>query len=276
MNFKNMHPFKTLMPEKILEKRFIKELEKHHSLVIMSEAGSGSYGKAYIIQNTINQGSFVLKRLRKRKWRSNDALLAFQLEQKILQTLSHPAIPKFVSSGELLGIPFYIMERKYGYTLEENLFTEQKVFSEEQSFHLACKLLKVITYMHEKGIVHRDIRIPNVLLQGDSISLIDFGLGSFIDRNEEYDCNQHPKQSKTYLSDLYCLGHFLLFLLYSNFKGDSCSGRSWEEELNISMKSREIIKKLLLAAEPYPSSKAALDHVNRHIQILRGDKNGII
>ncbi|PLT28717.1 serine/threonine protein kinase [Peribacillus deserti] len=272
---KMIQRLKTFVPERIVEKQFIQELERIHNWHVVSEAGSGSYGKAYIILQKEKGSSFVLKRLRKRKWRSKDALQAFQLEQKILQTLDHAAFPRFYSSGEMLGIPYFIMERKYGHTLEEVLFDKNEVYSEEQTFHLAGKLLGIIVHMHQNGIVHRDIRIPNVLLHQNSISVIDFGLGSFIE-TEEYDLNLHPKQSKTYISDLYGLGHFLLFLLYSSYEADNSSGSGWEEELTISKQAKEIIKKLLSVKEPYTSSEEALEHVKKHIRNYRGNKNDVI
>ena len=46
-------------------------------------------------------------------------------------------------------------------------------------------------------------------------------------------------------SDFYALGHFILFLLYSNFTPSSKQESSWEEELTLTKNTKQIIRKLL-------------------------------
>lgn len=44
---------------------------------------------------------------------------------------------------------------------------------------IALKLLNALKYIHSKGILHRDIKLANIMLRGDEIVLTDFGMAEF-------------------------------------------------------------------------------------------------
>lgn len=54
----------------------------------------------------------------------------------------------------------------------------------EEFFEVGIKLIKIIRYFHENGVVHREIRISNVLIDKCEVYLIDFGLARWIDSNQ--------------------------------------------------------------------------------------------
>ena len=95
--------------------------------------------------------------------------------------------------------------------------------------------------MHGKGIVHRDIRIPNVLIDGENVFLIDFGLARWAD-GERY----------RYDTDYSYLGDFLLYLLYSSYEPKSRPAKGpWYEELSLDGRQKSFIKKLFGMEPPY-------------------------
>ena len=78
-------------------------------------------------------------------------------------------------------------------------------------------------YLHEKNIVHRDIRIPNVIMNNEDLYLIDFGLARFVN-NERY----------TPSVDFSYFGQFFLHLYYSSFEKTSLKSKPWYDELVLS------------------------------------------
>ncbi|MNR63189.1 hypothetical protein D3C85_1854170 [compost metagenome] len=66
-------------------------------------------------------------------------------------------------------------------------------------------------------------------------------------------------------SDLYAIGHFLLFMLYSTYElsaEQEDAVRGWEEELSISTQTKQIIRKLLQIDPPYASAQACMEELD--------------
>ena len=68
---------------------------------------------------------------------------------------------------------------------------------------------------HSEGIIHRDLRIPNILMKENQISIIDFGLAKWKGEDDErattYEGEQALMREVQFRSDFYALGHFSLF-----------------------------------------------------------------
>ena len=73
---------------------------------------------------------------------------------------------------------------------------------------------------HSKGIIHRDLRIPNILMKEKQVSIIDFGLAKYKgdERATTYEGEQALMREVHFRSDFYALGHFSLFLLYAGYE----------------------------------------------------------
>ena len=100
---------------------------------------------------------------------------------------------------------------------------------------MASKLLDLVEVLHNKNIVHRDVRLPNVIIrENKELALIDFGLARYIN-NEKY-----IKQE-----DYWYIGDFLIHLYYSSYKSDSKEERPWYEELNLNEEEKVFLKKLM-------------------------------
>jgi len=112
------------------------------------------------------------------------------------------------------------------------------------------------------GIIHGDIRIPNVILNGSKISIIDFGLAK---QYKNVSGSNESNEIEFLKEDYFDIGDLLLFLLYSNYHSNIKKGRSWTEELTIHPKTSHLLKKLLSIEQPYSHTEEVIADVNQAI-----------
>lgn len=226
---------------------------------IIDVLGMGSYGITYVANDIVQQKKVVVKQLRKTKQRTSQGLKSYHYEAKLLSQLNHPQIPSLYEAIETDEGCYLVMELIQGKTFEDLIFEEKCVYTEEQALNILLNILDVVSAIHEQGIVHRDLRIPNIIDVNGTIYVIDFGLARFLGDHEETSTlieEQQFMRQTSAASDIYALGHFLLFLLYSGYEPTEQQERSWEQELHLSASIKTIIQKMLRADESYESIKS--------------------
>ncbi|WP_035098441.1 serine/threonine protein kinase [Anoxybacteroides tepidamans] len=220
---------------------------------IVRKLGMGSYGIAYLANDLHTNKLVVIKRMRaiKRKTRRK----SFEREARILRRLDHPQIPALYETFTERKALHLVMEYMDGDTVESLIFEQGKTYTEEEAFLLLREVLIVVEHIHQAGIVHRDLRIPNILLRDTGVCIIDFGLARFLHERdskiESYILEKKLRRQIDIKSDIYALGHFLLFLLYSSYEPTTDEEKSWEEELELSDGARSILRKMLQISPPY-------------------------
>lgn len=246
----------TLFAANIMESRF-----QQHEIIaqrykVLNHLGVGSYGNSYLVFDQLSLQKKVLKALRIHKRITKSGKKGFEIEKELLQSINHRGFPQYFEDGSYKNIPFYTMEYIEGKNFEQLIFHDGRKYSEIEAFKIANDVLELINYLHERQLIHRDIRIPNVIANRSEIVLIDLGLA----RKCDQDIGEHKKAKWNIRkeikpqADLYGLGHFLLFLLYSNYSFPKKKKESsWEEELEISHQAKYIISKLLQIEECYES-----------------------
>ncbi|WP_249366969.1 MULTISPECIES: serine/threonine protein kinase [Neobacillus] len=256
-----------------IEKPFSSEEIISGRYKVMEHLGMGSYGHSYLVLDLSSQDYKVLKALRLHKRITKIGLRGFEFEKELLNSIHHPGFPHYFEGGTYKHIPYFTMEYLKGKNYEQLIFSEGWKLSEREAFSIAYELLEMIGYLHERNIVHRDIRIPNVIFDGAAIKLIDLGLARSLDEvGGKKSKESNPRKELNFQADFYGLGHFLLFLIYSNFSfPENGKEKSWEEELDITDNAKHILRKLLMLETPYDNCV----QVKKDIQNLMTDLGGM-
>lgn len=244
-----------------------------HRYAVQEVIGEGSYGITYKCIDQTDGSIVAVKQARPSKGAFAKQLL--EREARILKKVRHSHIPAFRNFFTEGRNTYLAMSLLSGNTLDDLIFDQGRQYGEADSVRITLQLLELVGYVHRHGIVHLDLRIPNVLIKDEELYLIDFGLAREIGEPSLW----HPPQSKfgkereasraliaaEDKSDLMDIGHFMLFLLYSSYELDhddpdhddpDCPDRplreqSWQEELNLSEELKTIIERLLQLREPY-------------------------
>ena len=232
---------------------------------IIEELGMGSYGIAYKGRDHLTGCLVVIKQARRTKGEDGRRLL--QREADVLAHLHHPQIPRLYDRFVERGQPHLVMEYIDGETVEDQIFKLEAKYTEQEAFRLLKKVLEVVRHVHAFGIVHRDLRIPNIIWCDGTAAIIDFGLacriGEPVDFRDDDPLEKRLRREPHPRSDFYALGHFTLFLLYSAYEPTSDEEKSWEEELDLSPNARRILRKMLQLDAPYDHVDELIDDVDQ-------------
>lgn len=157
--------------------------------LIQKVLGQGGLGRTYLALDTQRFNECcVLKEFApsgngKHSLQKSRAL--FKREAEILYHVQHPQIPDFLACFEggerLFLVQEYVNGRTYSDLLKERR-KQNSVFFEQEVIDWLNNLLPVLTYIHQCGIIHRDISPDNIMLPVNSHLpvLIDFGVGKQI------------------------------------------------------------------------------------------------
>jgi serine/threonine-protein kinase len=99
----------------------------------------------------------------------------FLAEIKTTANLQHPHILPLHDSGEANGSLFYVMPFVQGESLRERLARERQLPIDD-AVQIAREVADALGYAHERGVVHRDVKPENILLQGGHALVADFGI----------------------------------------------------------------------------------------------------
>jgi serine/threonine-protein kinase len=271
-------------------------LLRNHYLIIR-QLGHGGFGRTYLAKDQYRfdelcvlkefapqvHGSYGLKKSEE----------LFEREAQTLYRLNHDQIPQFRelfrekinSQGHLFVVQDYVEGFNYRDLLHQRQ-QQQTVFTEAEVIQLMQQLLPVLAYIHERGVIHRDISPDNIIQrQSDELPvLIDFGGVKQIQAKIDSEVSPHnsygtpatrlgkvgyapDEQMRLGVvyphSDLYALAATVLVLLTAKEPQFLINSQdlTWNfQEVNISPQLAAILKKML-APQPggrYPTAQAVL------------------
>lgn len=93
--------------------------------------------------------------------------------------------------------------------------------------------------------------------------MIDLGLATTIDPSFSLINLKDPKKAPHPVSDLYAVGHFMLFLLYSQYEPTTNKSTSWQQELKLPTPLQHFIERLLTIQQPFNNSEEALRELKK-------------
>jgi len=142
---------------------------------IEREIGSGGMATVYLAQDRKHHRQVAIKVLRP-ELAATLGPERFVQEIEIAAQLSHPHILPLFDSGEANGILYYVMPYVEGESLRERLDRESRLPVAE-TVRLTDEIASALSYAHEQGIVHRDVKPENIMLSGGRAVVADFGIG---------------------------------------------------------------------------------------------------
>ena len=186
--------------------------------------GQGMYGKVYKALNKFENKFYAIKTMNFKNITPKERL-NIDTEINLLQELKHPNIvlykESFIDENQNLNIVTTFCE---GGDLYQKIFKSQKTyFQEKEIINALIQLLLGLSYIHDKKIVHRDIKTKNIFIQNENTLRIgDFGIAKIFNSNKNskntnlnkmvgtplYMAPECFKQNKkySYKSDIWSLG----------------------------------------------------------------------
>ena len=149
---------------------------------VIKKIGEGSYGKIYKVKNKQSGDIRAMKQILKSKIPD---LNKFQNEIKILAMVDHPNIVRLFEVIEDDKYFNLFQELCTGGELSRKIQTTQ--LKEKEIARIFNEIMSAVAYCHEKGIVHRDLKLENILFASESpdspVKIIDFGFSVLLGKN---------------------------------------------------------------------------------------------
>ncbi|WP_129671718.1 serine/threonine-protein kinase [Candidatus Chloroploca sp. Khr17] len=171
-------------------------------------------GKIYAIKEMLD--SFTEQKER------DEAIKRFNAEAELLEQLTHPRIPRVYSHFKDEGRHYLVMDYIRGEDLEDIVEREGKI-AEPRVLDWATQICDVLSYLHSQGLIYRDMKPSNVMLdhQNGGIKLIDFGIARVLQVGQRgtqigtpgYAPPEQYQGLATIESDVYALGATLHHVL---------------------------------------------------------------
>src|SRR6266496_4053371 len=147
---------------------------------LLEEIGRGGQGVVYRARQKSLNRTVALKVIGLGRWAAKMHVKRFRLEAEATARLDHPCIVPIHEVGERESCCYFSMNLVEGSQLDE--VVKRKPMPLRHSAELIAKLARAVHYAHEHGILHRDIKPGNVLLDAKGEPhLTDFGLARLVE-----------------------------------------------------------------------------------------------
>src|SRR6266516_2534395 len=147
---------------------------------LLEEIGRGGQGVVYRARQKSLNRIVALKVIGLGQWATQSHLKRFRREAEAAANLDHPCIVPIYEVGEREGSCYFSMKFIDGGQLDE--VAKRQPISARTAAELIAKLARTVHHAHEHGILHRDIKPGNVLLdRNGEPHLTDFGLARLVE-----------------------------------------------------------------------------------------------
>jgi eukaryotic-like serine/threonine-protein kinase len=196
--------------------------------------GSGGMSNVFRAHDRLLERTVALKILHEQYTRDEDYVERFRREARAVAQLTHPNIVTVIDRGEQDGRQFIVFEFVEGQNLKDLL--ARGPLDPREAIGLALQVAHALSFAHARGLVHRDVKPQNVLLNEDGQAKVtDFGIARSLDVHgvtqtgtvlgtSDYIAPEQARGQKVDpKTDIYSLGAVLYELLTGEvpFSGDN-------------------------------------------------------
>jgi serine/threonine protein kinase len=152
---------------------------------VLEQIGCGGMGVIYRARQRHSRRIVAIKRVLSYRADPHEALQRFRREAEAVASLDHPNIlPIYEVSESEDGLPFFSMKFAEKGSLQENAASLRD--EPRKCVQLMAKVAQAVEYAHSRGVLHRDLKPGNILLDDRGEPLVsDFGLAKLLDGNND-------------------------------------------------------------------------------------------
>jgi hypothetical protein len=196
---------------------------------IVSLLGKGGMGMVYRAHDRLLDEAVAIKVLRNEFVGTPEMAQRFRSEIKLARKVSHPNVCRIHEYGQDGGVSYISMALIEGTDLRSLLLHHPRGLPRDEAFHAAIQVADGLQAIHDVGIIHRDLKTPNVLVEPSGVlRLLDFGIAKESGGAAGLTATGEVMGTPEYMSPEQCRGHQLEFrsdiyslgiLIYEIFTG---------------------------------------------------------
>lgn len=150
---------------------------------ILAQVGKGASGRVFLVRDQLNSERLALKVIEKSSVYENDDAYRHALDERLVLEMAcdHPFILNLRYAFQTTSRLYLVTEYCDGGDLFDYLKKRGKPFKEAEGRRIAGEILLALEYIHSLGVVYRDLKLENVLLDLDGhVRIADFGLSKLL------------------------------------------------------------------------------------------------
>ena len=145
---------------------------------IISRLGQGGMARVFLAQDESLHRQVAVKVLADRHSDDPHFIERFQREARAAARLNHPNIVQVYDQSQTEGMSYIVQEYVEGETLKD-LIRRESPIEPRRAITIALQILAALRVAHQQGVIHRDVKPQNILVQPDGkIKVADFGIAS--------------------------------------------------------------------------------------------------